>query len=77
MTEAKIVQDHLDQAVARLLSQGCSPTQVGLELLMLGTSLTTTLIGTENVASHLRRLAEALERTLHRRENDNGYSALG
>jgi hypothetical protein len=77
MPECQVIQDDLDQTVAKLIGQGCSPILVGLELLLLGTSLTTKLIGADNVAQHLRRLADALERTVYHGENDNGYSALG
>jgi hypothetical protein len=73
MSECQVIQDDLDQAVAKLLGQGCSPILVSLELLLLGTILTTKLIGTDNVAQHLRCLADALDRG----ENDIGYSALG
>jgi hypothetical protein len=77
MSECQVIQDELDQTVAKLLGQGCSPILVSLELLLLGTSLTTKLIGTDNVAQHLRRLADALERSVYLGENLNGYSALG
>jgi len=77
MSECQAIQDDLDQAVAKLLGQGRSPVAVSLELLLLGTSLTTKLIGADNVAQHLRRLADALERSVYHGENDNGYSALG
>ena len=77
MSECQVIRDELDQTVAKLLGQGCSPTLVSLELLLLGTSLTTRLIGADNVVQHLRRLADALERSVYRGENDNGYSALG
>lgn len=77
MSECHVIQDALDQAVTKLLGQGYSPILVGLELLLLGTSLTTKLIGADNVARHLRRLADALERSVYHGENDKGYSALG
>ena len=77
MSECQVIQDDLDQTVAKLLGQGCSPILVSLELLLLGTSLTTKLIGTDNVVQHLRGLADVLERSIYRSENDNGYSALG
>jgi len=77
MSECQVIRDDLDQAVAKLLSQGCSPVSVSLELLLLGTSLTTKLIGADNVAQHLRGLATVLERSIYRDENDTGYSALG
>ena len=77
MSECQVIQDDLDQTVAKLLGQGCSPILVSLELLLLGTSLTTKLIGTDNVVQHLRVLADALERSIYRSENNTGYSALG
>jgi hypothetical protein len=77
MSECQVIQDDLDQAVAKLLGQGRSPILVSLELLLLGTILTTKLIGTGNVVQHLHGLADALERSIYRGENDTGYSALG
>ena len=77
MSECQVIQDDLDRTVAKLLSQGFSPVLVSLELLMLGTGLTTKLIGADNVAQHLRGLATALDRSVCRGENDKGYSALG
>jgi hypothetical protein len=73
MSECRVIQADLDQTVAKLLGQGFSPILVSLELLLLGISLATKLIG----AQHLRRLGDALERSVYHGEKDNGYSALG
>jgi hypothetical protein len=77
MSECRVIQADLDQTVAKLLGQGFSPILVSLELLLLGISLTTKLIGADNVAQHLRRLSDELERSVYHGEKNNGYSALG
>ena len=75
MSECKVIQADLDQTVAKLLGQGFSPILVSLELLLFGDKSNDQV--DRSVAQHLRRLSDALERSVYHGEKNNGYSALG
>lgn len=75
MSETAVVREHLDRLVADLLDKGLSSAWVGLELLTVGIGLLTRIIGTRQMAEHLRSIATQLERRDD--SNDIGYSAHG
>lgn len=75
MSESIIVREHLDRLVAALLEKGLSSAWIGLELLTVGISLLTRIIGTHQMAEHLRCIAKQLEG--REESSDPGYSAHG
>jgi hypothetical protein len=75
MSESTVVREHIDRWVAKLLEKGFSSAWIGLELLTVGIGLLTRIIGTRQMAEHLRCIAKQLEG--REESNDPGYSAHG
>lgn len=75
MSENIVVREHLDRLVTALLEKGLSSAWIGLELLTVGIALLTRIIGTRQMAEHLRFIANQLEG--REESNDPGYSAHG
>jgi hypothetical protein len=75
MSESTVVRKHLDRLVADLLEKGLSSAWIGLELLTVGIGLLTRIIGSRQMAEHLRCIATQLDG--REGSNDPGYSAHG
>lgn len=75
MSESTVVREHIDRWVAELLEKGLSSAWIGLELMTVGIGLLTRIIGTRQMAEHLRCIAKQLEG--REESSDPGYSAHG
>jgi hypothetical protein len=75
MTESIIVREELNRLVAELLEKGLSSAWIGLELMTLGIGLLTRIIGSRQMAEHLRDIAKQLEGS--NEPGATGYSAHG